>query len=186
MPLGGNIEYSVNTRVICATNKNLKKMVEKGLFREDLFYRINTITIEVPPLRDRKDDILSLAEYFLTNFSNELGEQKKHLPASIINSFMDYKWPGNVRELRNIIERAVLLSGSENITINDIPVELRYHNSFTEYPQNNQIESSERKMLLSTLISSEWNITAAAKKLGLTRSAMRYKIAKYQLEKNTI
>jgi len=184
MPLGGNTEYSVNTRVICATNKNLKEMVDKGLFREDLFYRINTIIIEVPPLRERKEDILPLADYFLNNLSQELGELKKHLPEPIIKSFLEYKWPGNVRELRNIIERAVLLSGSEDISLNDIPVELRYQNTFDEYPSNNQIESSERKMLLSTLILSEWNITTSAKKLGLTRSTMRYKIIKYQLEKN--
>lgn len=184
IPLGSNTEYSVNTRVICATNKNLKEMVEKGLFREDLFYRINTIIIEVPPLRDRKEDILLLADYFLKNFSKELGEQKKHLPDSIINSFMDYKWPGNVRELRNIIERAVLLSSSEDISINDIPVELRYQKSIKEMPADNQIESSEKKMLLSSLTLTDWNITAAAKKLGLTRSSMRYKINKYQLKPN--
>ncbi len=184
IPLGGNTEYSVNTRVICATNKNLKEMVEKGLFREDLFYRINTIIIEVPPLRDRKEDILLLADYFLNNLSKELGEQKKHLPDSIINSFMDYKWPGNVRELRNIIERAVLLSSSEDISINDIPVELRYQKSFKEISADNQIESSEKKMLLSSLTLTDWNITAAAKNLGLTRSTMRYKINKYQLEQN--
>ncbi len=184
MPLGGNTEYSVNTRVICATNKNLKKMVEKGLFREDLYYRINTIIIEVPSLRDRKEDILSLADYFLTNFSKELGEQKKHLPDSIVKSFLEYKWPGNVRELRNIIERAVLLSSSENISIDDIPIELRCSNTFNEFSSNNQIESSEKKMLLSTLILTGWNITAAAKTLGLTRSAMRYKINKYQLKQH--
>ncbi|RLD28291.1 MAG: sigma-54-dependent Fis family transcriptional regulator, partial [Bacteroidetes bacterium] len=184
MPLGGNTEYSVNTRVICATNKNLKEMVDKGLFREDLFYRINTIIIEVPPLRERKEDILPLANYFLNNLSQELGEQKKYLPDSIIKSFLEYKWPGNVRELRNIIERAVLLSGPECISLNDIPVELRYQNTFDEYPSNNQIESSERKMLLSSLLQTGWNITTSAKKLGLTRSTMRYKIIKYQLEKN--
>ena len=184
MPLGGNTEYSVNTRVICATNKNLKEMVDKGLFREDLFYRINTIIIEVPPLRERKDDILPLADYFLNNLSKELGEQKKHLPDSIIKSFLEYKWPGNVRELRNIIERAVLLSSSKNISIDDIPVELRYNNLFNENSSNNQIESSERKMLLSTLIITGWNISSAAKMLGLSRSAMRYKITKYKLDKN--
>ena len=184
IPLGGNTEYSVNTRVICATNKNLKEMVEKGLFREDLFYRINTIIIEVPPLRDRKEDILPLADYFLKNLSNELGEQKKHLPGSIINSFMEYKWPGNVRELRNIIERAVLLSNSENISMDDIPVELQYQKSFKGISADNQIESSEKKMLLSSLILTDWNITSAAKNLGLTRSSMRYKINKYQLKQH--
>jgi len=184
MPLGGNTEYSVNTRVICATNKNLKEMVDKGLFREDLFYRINTIIIEIQPLRERKEDILPLANYFLNNLSQELGEQKKYLHESIIKSFLEYKWPGNVRELRNIIERAVLLSGSEDITLNDIPVELRYQNTFDEYPSNNQIETTERKMLLSTLLQTGWNITTSAKKLGLTRSTMRYKIIKYQLKKN--
>ncbi len=182
IPLGGNTEYSVNTRVICATNKNLKEMVEKGLFRGDLFYRINTIIIEVPPLRDRKDDILPLADYFLNNLSEELGEQKKYLSDSILNSFMEYKWPGNVPELRNIIERAVLLSGSKDISINDILVELQYQKSFETFHKENQIENLEKKMLLSTLIISGWNITAAAKKLGLSRSAMRYKINKYKLK----
>ena len=186
MPLGGNTEYSVNTRVICATNRNLKKMVDKGLFREDLFYRINTIIIEVPPLRERKEDILPLAEYFLNNLSQELGEQKKHLPDSIKKLFLEYKWPGNVRELRNLIERVVLLSNSEYISIDDIPVELRYSNTFNEFSSNNQIESSEMKMLLSTLLLTGWNITAAAKTLGLTRSAMRYKIKKYQLEQHRL
>lgn len=184
IPLGGNSEYSVNARVICATNRNLKEMVGKGLFREDLFYRINTIIIDVPPLRDRTEDIIPLADYFLHNLSRELGEQKKHLSDSVLNSFMDYKWPGNVRELRNIIERAVLLSNSENISLNDIPVEMRYQKSLNEIPADNQIESSEKKMLLSSLTLTDWNITAAAKMLGLTRSTMRYKINKYQLKPN--
>ncbi len=183
MPLGGNTEYSVNTRVICATNKNLKQMVEDGLFREDLFYRINTITLEVPPLRERKEDILPLADFFLNNFSRELGENKKHLPEAIKKSFIEYNWPGNVRELRNIIERAVLLSGSEYISLDDIPVDLRYTNSFSKVSSNNKIENIEKEMILSTLSITDWNISAAAKKLGLTRNTIRYKIKKYRLVK---
>jgi Nif-specific regulatory protein len=184
IPLGGNKEFSVNTRVICATNKDLKEMVRKGLFREDLFYRINTFIIKVPPLRERKNDIMPLADYFLTNLSRELGEQKKHLPDSILTLFKKYEWPGNVRELRNIIERAVLLSTSENITDDDIPAEFQKQSFSENYPVENKIEHSEKNMLLSTLIKTGWNITASAKTLGLTRGAMRYKIDKYKLKQD--
>ncbi|MFW6180973.1 MAG: sigma-54-dependent transcriptional regulator, partial [Spirochaetota bacterium] len=123
--LGSLSTITVSTRILCATNRNLKDMVASGKFREDLFYRINTVTIEVPPLRERREDIIPLAEHFLDVYAKKIGKGVRRLSPGLRRAFQDYSWPGNVRELRNVIERAVVLTGCEEIGLSDVPAEFQ-------------------------------------------------------------
>ncbi|MGR3318424.1 MAG: sigma 54-interacting transcriptional regulator [Candidatus Anammoxibacter sp.] len=113
--VGGTEQKKVNVRIITVTNKELEKQVEKGLFRKDLFYRINTMHITVPPLRERKDDILLLANYFIEIYAEILNSEKKELSQEVIEQLLEYKWPGNVRELKNFIDRLIIISGRERV-----------------------------------------------------------------------
>lgn len=123
--LGGTDEIEVSVRILAATNQNLEKSMSEGLFRSDLYYRLNVVTIELPPLRERETDILLLADHFIQRFNHEYHRQVKGLSSEVHDSFLSYNWPGNVRELKNAIERAVLLGNSEKITINDLPDSMR-------------------------------------------------------------
>ncbi|MFN3693988.1 MAG: sigma-54 interaction domain-containing protein [Ignavibacterium sp.] len=117
--IGGVVDIPINARVISATNKNLVKMVEEGLFRRDLFHRINVVTIEIPPLRERREDIIPLADYFINEFNREFGKSIKKVQPHLKHFLLAYTWPGNVRELRNAIERAVLLTEKDELRMND-------------------------------------------------------------------
>lgn len=129
-PVGGVQSRTVDARIIAATNRDIVKAVHEGLFREDLYYRINVVTITLPPLRDRKEDILILARHFLEKYSQEIGKQVKSIDDAALRILMAYNWPGNVRELRNIIERAVLITDSNTIFPEHLPEGMRTARSF--------------------------------------------------------
>jgi DNA-binding NtrC family response regulator len=182
-PIGSNTTVKVKTRIICATNRNLKERINRGSFREDLFYRINTITIKLPPLRKRKEDILPIAEYFLKKYSRESNKEELNISPELSQALFDYNWPGNIRELRNVIERAVVLTNNKEIKLDDVPADLRQNNSEKTALVLNKLEDSEKTLLLDALKKSDWNITAAAKELGIKRSTIRYRLEKYNLKK---
>jgi two-component system response regulator AtoC len=117
--IGGVVDIPINARIISATNKNLPKLVEDGLFRRDLYHRLNVVTIELPPLRERTEDIIPLADYFISEFNREFDKSIKKVPPHLKHFLMGYTWPGNVRELRNAIQRAVLLTDRDELQLND-------------------------------------------------------------------
>jgi DNA-binding NtrC family response regulator len=181
-PLGTTASGKVDIRVLCATNKDLKRLVYEGRFREDLFYRINTITIDIPPLRDRPADVPVLADAFLLRFSRELGKCITGFEEKALGKLSGYRWPGNVRELKNVIERAVVLCINEKIGLEDLPVELRNGQAGTGGEKGeNKLESAERRLLVEALDAAGGNVSEAARKLGISRNTIRYRIQKYGL-----
>jgi DNA-binding NtrC family response regulator len=184
IPLGGTGQVTVHARIICATNRNIQEMVKDGGFRKDLYYRINTIVIKIPPLRERKEDIPPLIDYFNEKFSLELGIEPRRISPAVVEVFMNYNWPGNIRELRNMVERVFLMSSSPEIEIKDVPEEIliAIESEKTKGPfEDNLIASTEKTMLIETLVRNNWNLTRAARELGITRSAIRWRINKYGL-----
>lgn len=177
--VGSNNAIPVDIRLVCATNCNLEQMVEAGLFREDLLYRINTIQIEAPPLRHRDDDLLLLAEYFLNSYANKYGKPKLKLNASAKKKLQSHHWPGNIRELQHTIERCVILSEQHVLTANDF-VFKKYNVSAT--PELDlTIDDMEKTMIENALIKHEQNFSAAANQLGVTRQTLYNKIKRYGL-----
>lgn len=174
--VGSNTPISVDIRLICATNENLEKMVADGLFREDLLYRINTIKVEVPPLRDRGEDILVLANYYLKKFTSKYGKAGLKMNQDAQNKLSSYSWPGNIRELLHTIERAVILSEENILKPSDFML-----NSKTAIPiENNQItlEEMEHQMISTALAQNEGNYSAAAEQLGVSRQTLYNKMKK--------
>lgn len=179
----------ISTRVIAATNRDLKKAIEKGEFREELFWRLNVITIQIPPLRERKIDISEFVRLFIERFSRNAGKEVSDIEPSALKRFMDYRWRGNVRELENVIEHAVLMAQGEAITWNEIPLSLKerieeehHHASPTstdvETLYRNQDEST-RKLLHEALLQSGGDVVTAAKRLGMSRATLYRRLKKY-------
>jgi DNA-binding NtrC family response regulator len=173
--IGSNVVTDVDIRLICATNRNLSGMVSSGLFREDLLYRINTIHIEVPPLRDRGNDILVLSEFFLKKFANRYNKPEMRINRQAGEKLMKYAWPGNIRELQHTIEKAVILSESSVLKPEDLFVK-------NSSPQVNQVfstlEEMERQMMQQALDQNNGNLTAAAAQLGITRQTLYNRLKK--------
>ena len=174
--IGSNDLIPVDIRLICATNRNLSNMVREGLFREDLLYRINTIQIEMPPLRDRGNDIITLAEFFLAKCTNKYSKPGLKISKQALDKLMNYTWPGNVRELQNTIEKAVILSENDIIKPDDLylrPVsEIKDLDSFTS------LEEMEEKMMQIAVEKNNGNYTAAAEQLGITRQTLYNRLKK--------
>jgi DNA-binding NtrC family response regulator len=183
-PLGTGVTKKVDIRVICATNRSLKKLVKDGRFREDLLYRINTFTVEIPPLRDRKQDIPSLSEYFLDVYATEMRKPIHGISKDARDLLQSYSWPGNTRELKNVIERAVVLCSSEEIALEDFPQDLRlaYRPADDAHASGDAISIVERSLIVDAMESSGGNISAAARTLGITRNTLRYRLKKYGIE----
>ena len=179
--VGGEETLEVDVRIIAATNKNLVEEMKKGTFREDLYYRLNVIPLFMPPLRERRDDILLLASHFLEKFSQEKGKEIKSFSPEVLEIFLAHTWPGNVRELENVIEHAVIVAKNRLVLPRDLP------QSFTQGPEPLQRPSTlfdhERDLILKTLETTNWNKHKAAKKLNVTRSTLYGKIKRYGLEK---
>jgi len=179
--VGGEETLEVDVRIIAATNKNLAEEMKKGTFREDLYYRLNVIPLFVPPLRERKDDILLLASRFLEKCSQEKGKDVKGFSPDVSEIFLAHDWPGNVRELENVIEHAVIVAKNRMILPRDLP------QSFTQEAEALQrpftLFDHERDLILKTLETTNWNKNQAAKKLNITRSTLYGKIKRYGLEK---
>lgn len=176
--VGSNKPIDVNIRLICATNSNLQEMVANGVFREDLLYRINTIHIEIPPLRKRGKDILLLADFFLQRYSQKYG--KKHLSFAFNTQerLLNYPWPGNVRELQHAIEKAVIMCESSILKPNDF----FFKTITTELtPQVSTLEEMEKEMIRKAIERNEGNISAIASQLGITRQTLYNKMKKFGL-----
>ena len=184
--LGGEQTLSVNVRVLAATNKDLLKEVKRASFREDLFYRLNVIPIQMPPLRNRRNDIPLLARYFLRHFAAEQETPAQRFSSEAMRILLDYSWPGNVRELENSIEHAAVLAKGKYIEIADLPTSLL--EAAAKYParSNRSIVENERKLLLEVLDECGWNKKAAAHQLGISRSTLYDKLKKYQIAKPTL
>jgi two-component system response regulator AtoC len=192
--VGGLRTIKVDVRIIAATNQNLLQQVQAGNFREDLYYRLNVFPIDVPPLRERKEDILPLVDYFMDKFNKKLGLSVA-VDSEVKEMLLRYEWPGNIRELENLIERMMLLAQNNIITLQEIPGEFKTavdkaiitqtDNSkkpFKDFMRNH-MENVERQMIIKCLEESGGNVTKAAKELGLSRKGLQLKMIKYGLRK---
>jgi len=193
MRVGGERELKVDVRIIAATNKNLETLVREGLFRKDLYYRLKVMVIEMPPLRDRVEDILLLSNLFIEENNREHNKNIRGFGEEAKKLLIQYHWPGNVRELKNVIERAMILSDQDFITPRQLPFELRQTGGFdrtipiTEVSEINEemsLDHVEKIHLSKVLRSLEWNKSKASKILGISRATLRAKIRKYSLSDN--
>jgi len=192
--VGGLRTIKVDVRIIAATNQNLSRQVQTGNFREDLYYRLNVFPIDIPPLRERKEDILPLIVYFLDKFNKKLG-LAVGMDSDVKDVLRRYEWPGNIRELENLIERMMLLARSNQITLQEIPAEFKDAANKVAVSldeggdkplkayMRGQVENVERQMILKCLEESGGNVTQAAKKMGLSRKGLQLKMIKYNLRK---
>jgi Nif-specific regulatory protein len=180
--VGGNETIKANVRIIVATNKNLEEQIKEKLFREDLYYRINVFPIYLPPLRERKDDIMLLADYFLEQFSKENNKRITRISTPAIEMLTSYHWPGNIRELENCIERAVLLCNEDVIRSEHLPPSLQMiRKSKTSFNRSlaEIVENKEKELIIDALKKCGGQQRNAAKELGLTDRILGYKIKKY-------
>jgi two-component system nitrogen regulation response regulator NtrX len=185
--VGGSETLTVDVRVIAASNKNLEEEIQRGNFREDLFYRLNVIPFEVLPLRDRKEDIVLLAEFFLGLFSREYGKREKTISRDALDLLLRYPWPGNVRELRNVMERMVIMVPRNSIEVEDLETSLRIRVEPEPVEEmkgtlREAREQYEKKFILHRLQETHWNITRAAERLGIERSNLHRKMKGYGIE----
>jgi DNA-binding NtrC family response regulator len=174
--VGSNREVRTNTRILAATNHNLEEEVNSGRFREDLFYRLNVVELNVPPLRERREDILPLAAQFIAEFA----KGRARFSESVAACLQNYAWPGNVRELRNAMERAVLLSRSELILPEHLPSRVRAAGEQPATAPAEQLEEIERDAILQALRKHNFNRTETARALGISRRALLYKLQRFQ------
>jgi two-component system nitrogen regulation response regulator NtrX len=180
-PVGAQESIQVDARVVAATNKNLEVEIERGNFREDLFYRLNVIPFHVPPLRERKEDIPALAAYFLDEFARAYGRKPKELTAQAVEALEAHNWPGNVRELRNLIERIVILHAQGRIDARHIPLQIGRKSAADRpaerYGSLQEVrESAEREYIHRKLEEANGNVSRAAELLGLERSNLYRKM----------
>jgi two-component system response regulator AtoC len=180
--VGGNEEIDVDVRVIAATNKDLRTMVKQGSFREDLYYRLNVVTIQLPELMERKEDILPLAEHFLRKFSKENNKIVKCFSPDVLEFMMNYSWPGNVRELENMVEHGVILSKNKEISTADLPQDC-IQPAGTE---GKTIEDVMKNHIMTVLDETKGNVSEAAKILGIQRMTLYNKLKKYKYTVNKI
>jgi transcriptional regulator with GAF, ATPase, and Fis domain len=189
MRVGANRPIKVDVRVIAATNRDLETMVKDGRFREDLYYRLNILPITIPPLRNRRDDIPTLVDFFIAKHSIGSHRPIRGLTAGARNLIMNYSWPGNVRQLESAIERAILLCEGSEIEAEDLPVELRQEGTasgaadFKLPPEGISFEDVERSLITQAMEQTNWNITRAAKLLGLSFRTLQYRLEKFGLKK---
>jgi DNA-binding NtrC family response regulator len=185
MRVGGSREIHVDVRFIAASNKNLAEMVNTGEFRKDLYYRLKVMVLEIPPLRERREDILLLANLFVEEGNKELGKSITGISGEAKDLLLDYSWPGNVRELKNILERAMILSTKEEISPETLPIELREQlGAPRSVPLNLSefsLETVERKHISEVLSIAKGNKSKAARSLGISRSTLREKLKKYAI-----
>jgi len=174
--LGSTKKVNVDTRVLAATNMNLESAVEKGTFRADLYYRLNVITIPVPPLRDRKDDIPLLAVHFLQEFNKKNNKHIQGIDDSVMGLLMEYDWPGNIRELENTMERAVILCQYDNITSDCVPRKFMPSEGSMEVHDEFNLYDIEKGIITKALDANGWNQSRSAELLGISRKQLRTKM----------
>jgi DNA-binding NtrC family response regulator len=185
--IGGREDIKVDVRVVAATNRKLATAIKQGSFREDLFYRLNVVSIHVPPLRDRTTDIPELIEHFLKKYAASSGKVVKEVTDGALRALLEYHWPGNVRELESVIERVVLLCDGGRVDLEDLPAEVRTRATLLDkmdfdLPADGfSLEEFERRLLESAMARSNGVIAKAAKMLGLTYKTMQYRLEKFQI-----
>ncbi len=189
--VGGNKTIKVDVRVIAASNRDLKEEVSRGTFREDLYYRLNVVHIEVPPLRDRREDLPLLIRYFLEKFAKDLNKETPALSPEALTVLRGYPWPGNIRELENMLERAVILSAGKSIQVEDLPIQPKPLTGPEWTPDqvippglklNEVLEMVEKKMIVDALAKTGHVQSHAADLLGIARNLLFYKIKKFNLD----
>jgi DNA-binding NtrC family response regulator len=183
--VGGQKTLQVDVRLIAATNKDLKKMVAEGKFRDDLYYRLSVVTIPLPPLRDRRDDIPLLVTAFLRQCAAENNKTVTELTPDAMNVLMAYDWPGNVRELRNAVEQMVVLARSEKLTLRDVPAAVRGGADLTKIAvvrSGMTVEEAEKQLIIQALKETGGNRTKAAEKIGISRRTLHRKLNQYGLQ----
>ncbi len=191
MPVGSTEPKKVDVRLVCATNRDLRRMVERGEFREDLYYRINVINVVIPPLRDRRDDVPLLVKHFLKRFAEERKSGVKEVTEEVLERFYDYEWPGNIRELENEIERLVVLSGDDQIVttehlsarIKEKSMRANVKGVRVDKGLDEILEEVERRVLSEGLRKTRWNKTQLARQLGISRKGLIAKVQRYQLDR---
>ncbi len=189
--LGGRAEIPVDVRVLAATNKRLADEITRGRFREDLFYRLNVVTITLPPLRERTEDIPELVRFFLDRYGRRMGQPVKAIAPAALRALLAFPWPGNVRQLESVIERAVLLCGGDRIEPMDLPAEILVFPSqegggqaavtFELPAEGFSLEQFERQLLLQAMEQSRWVAAKAARRLGLSYKTLQYRLEKFQI-----
>jgi PAS domain S-box-containing protein len=180
--VGGEQTLEADVRVLAASNLDLYKEVEAGRFRDDLYYRLNVITVDMPPLRDRKEDIPMLCKHFLEKYSRKEGKQMQSFSSSAMQALLDHDWPGNVRQLENAISHGVILAQGTLVEGRHLPQFLK---QVTEEPPSTSLEENERRLILAVLQESSWNKHEAARQLQISRSTLYSKIRRYNLMKTT-
>ncbi len=183
--VGGTAQMRVDAGIIAATNRDLAQEVEAGNFREDLYFRLNVVRVEVPPLRERREDLPLLVDHFIQRFNQDFHKEVRGISAEALDLMQAYPWPGNVRELRNIIERILILEADEVIQVEHLPPGIRYGRGASEAPsfvlpeEGLKLEELERSLLEQAMARTDGNQSAAARLLGITRYALRYRLEKH-------
>jgi len=186
--IGGGRVYTVDVRIISATNKDLQKSIEEKSFRNDLYYRLQVIPIFLTPLRERKEDIIALANHFVELYNKDFNKKVQGIAGMAERMMLDYSWPGNVRELKNVIERAIILGNDESLLMEHLPLEIVAKASaqggspmaaFRLPAEGIDIEEVEKELIRQALEITEWNQSKAAKKLNLGIDAFRYRMKKF-------
>ncbi len=178
--VGGNREFSSDFRVICATNRDLATMVKNGEFRDDLYYRLNVFSIDIPPLRERVEDIKLLSEHFVKLYADQMNKGTRHIGKRATKALQNYAFPGNVRELENLIERAIVIGSGDTVQLKDLPFQ-----DNIEKPSWESIQDMEHHHIEDILKKYDWNISQAAKALGVDRVTLYSKIKKYKINKGS-
>jgi transcriptional regulator with PAS, ATPase and Fis domain len=179
--LGGVKDISVDLRVVAATNRNLARAVEDKEFREDLYYRLNVITISIPPIRERKDDVMPLVEFFIGHYNRRFEREVKGVTPETERLLLAHDWPGNVREIRNAIERAMVLEEGDRLSPESFSLAGPASAPAPAVPGSASLEEVERSMLVQALERCKGNQTRAAELLGISRDTLRYRIKKFGL-----
>jgi two-component system, NtrC family, response regulator AtoC len=183
--VGGSKTLHVDVRLVAATNRDLKKLVSEGKFRDDLFYRLSVVTVDLPPLRERRDDIPLLVKAFLDEFGRENNKPVRELTPDALNVLLAYDWPGNVRELRNAIEQMVVLARAERLTVRDVPAAIRGAADLSKINvvrAGMTVVDAERQLIVQALKETDGNRTKAAQKIGISRRTLHRKLKEYGLE----
>ena len=181
VPLGSETSLHVDVRIICATNKDLRKKIEEGIFREDLFYRLNVVEIHIPPLRERKEDITPLVNHFIKKYSKVSGKSIEGISNEAMRYLFSYNWPGNVRELESLIERAIVMSRDTIIDVDDLPISLK---GIEEKEGDLALKMVEKKHIERVLGLQGGNISKAAEILGIHRNTLMSKLKEYNINRN--
>ncbi|MCM8829189.1 MAG: sigma-54 dependent transcriptional regulator, partial [Candidatus Omnitrophica bacterium] len=185
--VGSNESMKLEARILAATSRDLKNEMETGKFREDLFYRLSVIPINIPPLKDRREDILPVAYYFLALFGKQMGTRAKVFSPEAEKILFSYDWPGNIRELKNMVERILVLKGNRDIIdVIDLPEDLKLKKDElfdAHIPFEEKVRKFEKRLILETLERFYWNKSKAAEYLRMSRRMLSYKVEKYGIEK---